>query len=134
MSKELKEEIRDELVEDESTISMYLPEIKEYISLTKQGKPIIKPEYASVSDEIKILLYTIGKKLSFEGGLTDNPEIENETVYKLVDVSKSQARNLLSKLREKRFLYSETQGKHSIYIETIPRAVEYIKKEVEENE
>jgi len=131
---ELKEKVKEQLVEDESILSMYLPKIKKYISLTKDGKPVIRPSYASISNKCKILLYAIGKRLSYEAELIDSPEIPNDTVYKIVDITKSGARDILSDLRDERLLYSETRGKHSIYMETVPRALEFIENEVDDDE
>ena len=75
MNKSLKELIREQLMIDEQNIiSDVLPKAKEFIRLTKDGKPVIIADRSRIPKIYHVLLYLFAKKLAYLAELTDSPE------------------------------------------------------------
>ena len=124
MNKSLKELIREQLMIDEqSIISDVLPKAKEFIRLTKDGKPVIVADRSRIPKIYHVLLYLFGKKLAYLAELTDSPGASIKEISSALDFPENYTRALLSELLSKGFIERSERG---IYVAETMRMKEAI--------
>jgi len=124
MNKTLKELIREQLMIDEQNlISDVLPKAKEFIRLTKDGKPVIIADRSRIPKIYHVLLYLFGKKLAYLAELTDSPGASIKEISSALDFPENYTRALLSELLSKGFIERSERG---IYVAETMRMKEAI--------
>jgi len=124
MNKSLKELIREQLMIDEQNIiSDVLPRAKEFIRLTKDGKPVIVADRSRIPKIYHVLLYLFGKKLAYLAELTDSPGASIKEISSALDFPENYTRALLSELLSKGFIERSERG---IYVAETMRMKEAI--------
>ncbi len=132
MSEDVKDRIRNELVEDKAVITKFLSEVKKHLTLTEDGEVIIEKNVENASPETKIIVYALGHRFAFEADLRESPIVTNQDMYSCLALANSTVRKKLASLKDKGLLTQEDSGEYKIDVPTIPRAAQYIKKGIEE--
>ncbi|OYT66835.1 MAG: hypothetical protein B6U65_04680 [Candidatus Wolframiiraptor sp. EX4484-121] len=124
MNRSLKELIREQLMIDEQNIiSDVLPKAKEFIRLTKDGKPVIIADRSRIPKIYHVLLYLFAKKLAYLAELTDSPGASIKEISSALDFPENYTRALLSELLSKGFIQRSERG---IYVAETMRMKEAI--------
>jgi DNA-binding transcriptional ArsR family regulator len=128
----LEDKIQDRLVtDDESILESNLEAVEQLFQLHEDGTINIQPPYRGVSEKMRILIYFIGQRYAFEGGLADSDQLASEYFYKRIDKSDRTVRNYLQDLRDSGLVSKESQGSHRLIAENLPDALDRINAETD---
>jgi hypothetical protein len=128
----LEDKIQDRLVtDDESILESNLEAVEQLFQLHEDGTINIQPPYRAVSEKMQILIYLIGQRYAFEGGLADSDQVNSEYFYERIDKSDRTVRNYLQDLRDPGLAAKEGQGSHRLIAENLPDALDRINSETD---
>lgn len=123
----LEEEIQDRLVtKDETILESNLNRVEPLLRLHQDGTISIQSKYRDIEAELQILIYLIGQRFAYEGGLAEEDTLETEFFYEHFNRSDRTVRNDLQNLREEGIITKEGQSKHRLVVENLPDALNRI--------
>jgi len=128
----LEDKVQDHLVtDDESILESNLEAVEKLFQLHEDGTINIQAPYRGVSEKMQILIYLIGQRYAFEGGLVDIDQVKSEYFYNRIDKSDRSVRNYLQDLRNSGLVAKEGQGSHRLIAENLPEALDRIESETD---
>lgn len=125
----LEDKIQDRLVSDaETVLENHLDDVEEVLQLHQDGTIVIENGYRDVDGPMQVLIYLIGQRYAFEGGIAETPELSTGFFYGKFEASDRTVRNWLQKLRETGLAKKSGQSDHELVIENLPDALDRIKR------
>ena len=131
----LEDDIRKRLVtDDESILSANISRVENLLRLHQDGTINIQGKYRNISAKERMLIYLIGKRFAYEGGLSEEDTLITDFFYEHFNRSERTVRNDLQNLREKKLIKKEGQSKHRIIVENLPDALTQIEEAADQLE
>jgi DNA-binding MarR family transcriptional regulator len=126
--KDKMELLKELIVEDEKALEVLVSKIKNFMRLTKSGRPIFFIPYSSLSDEEKLSLHLIAQHLCKELGITEKESIDLKELSKRSGVRYKSASARLSEMYKQGIIEKTPSGEYYITLSGIEIIIDKIGK------
>lgn len=129
----LEDKIQENLVTDtETVLESEIDAISEFLQLHQDGTIVIESGYRDISNENQVLVYLIGQRYAYEGGLAESDTLPSSYFYDRFEASDRTVRDWLQDLRESGLITKQGQSDHRIIAENLPNSISRIQEDASE--
>src|SRR4030042_3032111 len=125
----LKEKIHEKLVSDTETIlEANLDKVQSLFTLHKDGTIDLSENYRDADDIVIVLIYAIGQRYAYEGGLQSSDSLQADILIKKANSSRRTLYRRIEELQKRQLLESSEHGSYRLIVETLSKTLNLIEE------